>query len=210
MSKDNGQIETKKPMQKRSLETRQKLIESGFHIIAKNGFHSTTMDEIAGEAGLSTGIAYRYFKNKKDLMLEIIEHYFSNIQVFSNTNHNKLSGYKSVEDAISYVLDQFYKIHETYYGIHEELEGMRHTDQDIKNAYDAILKQAVDEIVESFLTEIKGEDHLKEKVYYGLSVLEMYSHMAMDDFYKDLDMECIKNLAIKDVCRLLNRKEDGK
>ncbi len=210
MSKDNGQTVRKKPMQKRSLETRKKLIESGFHIIAKNGYHNTTMDEIAKEAGLSTGIAYRYFKNKKDLLLIIIEYYFSNIQVFSNTDHKKISEFKSVEDAISYVLNKFYEIHKTYYGIHEELEGMRHTDQDIKKAYDTILKQAVDEIVEGFPAEIKREDQLQEKVYYGLSVLETYSHMAMDDFYKDLGMEYIKNLAIKDVCQLLNRNEKEK
>lgn len=203
MVRDNGEKESKKPIQMRSVETRKKLIESGFMVIAKNGYHNTTMDEIAKEAGLSTGIAYRYFKNKKDMLLEIIHYYFSNIQVFSQTERERLSKFTSTEDIISYVLDQFYEIHKTYYGIHEELEGMRHTDRDIKNTYDNILKQAVQELVSSLKGEMKNIDYLEEKIYYGISLLESYSHMAMDEFYRDLDMEYMKKLAIDDVCRLL-------
>ena len=64
----------KEIVQKRAVETREKLLKSALELYTVKGYHSTTVDEIAKNAGLSTGVAYRYFKNKKDLLLEAISY----------------------------------------------------------------------------------------------------------------------------------------
>lgn len=58
----------KKPVQKRSAETRIKLMNTALVLYSRKGYHNVTMDEIAAQLGISTDIAYRYFKNKKDIL----------------------------------------------------------------------------------------------------------------------------------------------
>lgn len=67
-------ITDKEVIQKRAVETREKLLVAALDMYIEQGYHNTTVDEIAKYAGLSTGIAYRYFKNKKELLLKTVEY----------------------------------------------------------------------------------------------------------------------------------------
>lgn len=56
------------------LETRrQHILEAAITCFARKGFHQTTMEEIGQEAGLSPGVAYRYFDSKEDIILATIQ-----------------------------------------------------------------------------------------------------------------------------------------
>jgi AcrR family transcriptional regulator len=56
------------------LETRrQQILDAAIACFARKGFHQTTMEEIGQEAGLSPGVAYRYFDSKEDIILATIE-----------------------------------------------------------------------------------------------------------------------------------------
>ena len=56
-------------------EKKEKIIKTGIHLIAKKGFSSTTIQEIAGECGISKGAFYLHFKSKEDLLLSACEYY---------------------------------------------------------------------------------------------------------------------------------------
>lgn len=45
-------------------------------LIVRRGFATMTMDDVAREAGLSKATVYRYISGKRDLVYEIILHYF--------------------------------------------------------------------------------------------------------------------------------------
>ena len=49
------------PKQKRSIEKKNHMIETGIELMTEKGYHHTTTDDIAAAAGFSTGIIYRYF-----------------------------------------------------------------------------------------------------------------------------------------------------
>lgn len=70
----------------------------------------------------STGSAYRYFRNKKEMLLATLAYYYENIQEFSGTPDSSLRSFSSPEDMLAYVLGQFYGLHRKYYALHEELE----------------------------------------------------------------------------------------
>jgi TetR/AcrR family transcriptional repressor of uid operon len=56
------------------LETRrQQILDAAITCFARKGFHQTTMEEIGHEAGLSPGVAYRYFDNKDDIILATVQ-----------------------------------------------------------------------------------------------------------------------------------------
>ncbi|HDR7794722.1 TPA: TetR/AcrR family transcriptional regulator [Bacillus luti] len=57
----------------RSLETKKKLLHSGYTIFITNGFQKTTITQIIKHAETGYGTAYVYFKNKDDLLIVLME-----------------------------------------------------------------------------------------------------------------------------------------
>jgi len=55
-------------------ETQTKILDAAFESLADDGYRDTTMKEIAGRAGLATGLAHYYFDTKEDLLLAALEH----------------------------------------------------------------------------------------------------------------------------------------
>lgn len=60
-------------MQRRVQKRRKQILRAAEHLIEKNGYEKTTMQEIARKAGTSIGNVYFYFENKETLMLAIME-----------------------------------------------------------------------------------------------------------------------------------------
>ena len=74
-----NEYEIREPVQKRSIEKKEKIIESGFELICKKGYYNTNTAEIAKNAGVSTGIVYQYFKDKHDIFIEALKKFADNI-----------------------------------------------------------------------------------------------------------------------------------
>lgn len=51
---------------------KDKIVEAAVGLFAKQGFHTTSISQIAEVAGVSKGLTYNYFKSKDDLLLAII------------------------------------------------------------------------------------------------------------------------------------------
>ena len=71
--------EVRIPTQKRSIEKRDRIIEKGFYLMCSNGYYNTNTNDIAKYAGVSTGIIYQYFNDKKDIFVEGFKSYSNNI-----------------------------------------------------------------------------------------------------------------------------------
>ncbi len=57
-------------------ERRTQIIKAAVACFARKGYHLTTMDDIVAESGLSKGSLYWHFKNKKDLLINVMAWYF--------------------------------------------------------------------------------------------------------------------------------------
>jgi AcrR family transcriptional regulator len=55
----------------KALLTRQRILDTALRLFAANGYDRTSMRDIAGAAGCSLGLAYRYFASKEDMVLEL-------------------------------------------------------------------------------------------------------------------------------------------
>jgi len=54
-------------------ETRERLLESAGRVFARHGYQAASVDEVADEAGFSTGALYSNFDGKEDLFLTVLE-----------------------------------------------------------------------------------------------------------------------------------------
>src|ERR1700685_2397077 len=53
--------------------TRTRLLDAARSVFARGGFHGASVEEIASEAGVSTGALYSNFDGKEDLFLALME-----------------------------------------------------------------------------------------------------------------------------------------
>jgi AcrR family transcriptional regulator len=54
-------------------ETREQVLAAAARVFAKRGFHATSLDAIAEEAGFSRGAVYYNFADKEELFLELLD-----------------------------------------------------------------------------------------------------------------------------------------
>ena len=71
--------EVRKPVQTRSIETKNKIINSSLELFSTVGYYKTNTAQIAKNANVSTGIVYGYFKDKRDILLSVLEIYIDKV-----------------------------------------------------------------------------------------------------------------------------------
>jgi AcrR family transcriptional regulator len=57
----------------RQEQTRSQLLDAALRVFLRQGFHGASLDEIAEEAGYTTGAVYSNFKGKDDLFLAVLD-----------------------------------------------------------------------------------------------------------------------------------------
>lgn len=188
----------KEIVQSRAVETREKLLQTALELYTVKGYHSTTVDEIAKNAGLSTGIAYRYFKNKKDLLLAAISFGFTRIKELAGVQETDLFG-----TDLEHTLTAFEKIHIDYFAFHEELEGLRHSDSDVGKLYDEFTKTAIQNVYENLPEDIRKKPDSLEKLYIAIGIMENYCHTFMHKRLSDKQLKVMRKNVIKTVEHVL-------
>jgi AcrR family transcriptional regulator len=130
------QNKTRTPQQERAREKKKSIIEAGFKLFSEKGFYKTNSKELAEQAGVSIGTFYAYFKDKKDLFLEVVNLHFE--QVFDKL-FTLLDTVEFIpEDKEGFVrsfIEPVLKAHDIFPDLHEEIGSIMHTDPDVEHAH---------------------------------------------------------------------------
>ena len=57
------------------LKRKEQILDAALNVIVKNGYHQSRMDDIVSTSGLSKGAIYWYYKSKKDVYLDLVNHW---------------------------------------------------------------------------------------------------------------------------------------
>ncbi|HPL16607.1 MAG TPA: TetR/AcrR family transcriptional regulator [Spirochaetota bacterium] len=63
---------------------RNQLTRAAYKVVGQKGYYDFTIRDIAREAGLSTGLVHYYFKNKEDLLLNLLKEINKNMLIILN------------------------------------------------------------------------------------------------------------------------------
>lgn len=85
-------------------QKKELILESALELFAENGFHATSISQIAKKAGISKGLIYNYFESKLEILDEIILQGFETI--YSNFDINQ-DGVLSEKDFIYFIKKSF-------------------------------------------------------------------------------------------------------
>lgn len=147
----------REPKQQRGIKTKKKIIKTAYKIFASKGVHGTTAREIAKKAGVSNGSFYSYFKNKKSLLLEMLEDY---LEEHYRTVWRNLDGFNIDaldRDKIRAIIDSVFAAYEISPDFHRQTHALRYSDADIQRVFDRERKREIDQI--QYLIE-KNADRL--------------------------------------------------
>ena len=132
----DAEQKTRIPQQKRSIETRNKILVAAKDRFAEHGFHGTNAKEIAAAAGVSVGSFYSYFKDKKALFMEIFREHIEEkvVKIMSEHRVDPDDRRKSVYRLIKAMLEA----HDPYPQFHREVLAMRYSDSEVEAIFNEI------------------------------------------------------------------------
>ena len=59
----------------RKIQRKEQILDAALYVIVQNGYHQSRMDDIVSTSGLSKGAIYWYYKSKKDIYLDLVNHW---------------------------------------------------------------------------------------------------------------------------------------
>lgn len=71
----------KRRVVKPSQQRRKEILEAALGLFSSKGFHETTMEEVAGEAGVAKGTIYLYFESKEHLLLDLKREFMAGLTI---------------------------------------------------------------------------------------------------------------------------------
>ena len=192
--------EIREPIQKRSIEKKEKIIKAGFELICEKGYYNTNTAEIAKAAGVSTGIVYQYFKDKHDILVEGIKRYASEIfypmlNVTSNIKIDK----SNLDTILKNMVNTFIENHKLSQVAHEEIMAMTHSDKEIAEFFQQNEMTMTKNISRILVDNGFDSKNLDEKVHIAMHLIDDLCHEIVYHKHKDLDYDVMINLVIENI-----------
>jgi AcrR family transcriptional regulator len=69
----SGSTTTVMPVREAGVSTRQRLIDAGYELFSRQGFHGVGLDLVLRDAGVSKQTFYNHFESKDELVLAVLE-----------------------------------------------------------------------------------------------------------------------------------------
>lgn len=197
-----GTSDIRKPVQKRSIETKEKILKAGFNLICEKGYYNTNTAEIAKAANVSTGIVYQYFKDKHDILIESLQLFGGSIFYPMIKISEKDFANNNLDTILRNMIKKFIKNHKVSHSAHKEIMAMVHSDDEVAEIYHNSEIELTNNLTEVFANNGIHTEHLKEKVHVAINLIDdlcheivYHKHDSMNyDAMIDAVVECIKNL----------------
>jgi len=195
--------EIRQPIQKRSIEKKEKIIESGFELICEKGYYNTNTAEIAKKAGVSTGIIYQYFKDKHDIFIAGLQKYADSIFYPMLNIPDKKFSKNEFPKIIKNMIQEFIKNHKLSKSAHEEIMSMVHLDKDVAYYYHKREMDMTIQISDMLKQNSFNTDNILEKVHVVIGMIDNLCHEIVYHKHNDLDYNVMTDIIVKNITKLI-------
>ena len=175
---------TRTPTQKRTIEKKQRIKDAAFELMAANGYHNTSSNEIAKKADVSLGTFYSYFKEKKELYKELVRDIYDYVMGMTGSSMNEIPEDMDPRQMTELIIGSILKSHYYMNDFQKEIASLScqseefrmiedqyksHVPEFFKNIiYDSGMKLRIsdpDTATQIILTSVESVIH--ETVFYG-------------------------------------------
>ncbi|MBP5177645.1 MAG: TetR/AcrR family transcriptional regulator [Clostridia bacterium] len=194
----NEHSKVRQPKQGRSIETKNKIINAGYKVFTEVGYYGTNTAEIAKVAGVSTGIVYGYFLDKRDILLCVLDLYIENVAKPVFDIIDRLTAPIDFSSVIPAIVDRVIKIHQTNERLHNTLHSLAATDEGVNARFIELEKTLTVRISEKLLLLGVDSEALPEKVHIAMNEVQSFAHEYVFDNHDFIDYDVMKAL----LCRM--------
>lgn len=197
-----NEYEIRKPIQKRSIEKKEKIIQSGFELICKKGYYNTNTAEIAKNAGVSTGIVYQYFKDKHDIFIEGLKAYSTKMLI---PVYNEFDLPFDPKTSLEKIIDALIESHRIFMHAHKEIEALTMTNSEVAAIMLDMELQTTMQLEEFLLKAGYSPVDLAEKTHIIYNMVDSLSHELTFHKHPGLNPERMRTIVIETILNLLGQ-----
>lgn len=186
---------------------RSQLIKAAYRVLSKKGYHDFTIRDIAKEADLSTGLVHYYFKNKQDLLVEVLKEINANIRRFL------IKSYGDIDDPVEKLKifmkhafdlgkdEDYFKVIFDFWTLSKSSERMHRTNKKLLKGYRDECRDIIRDGIEKEIfnnIEVEYTVAVIISVIQGLIIQYVVDRDAFDyDFYSKRVTDQIFRLLVK-------------
>lgn len=194
--------EIRQPKQERSIEKKNRIVHAGFELFSQVGYYNTNTAEIAKRAGVSTGIVYGYFKDKRDILLDVLEIYVSTAFAPIMYMIEALRAPLDFDSVVAQVLDGAIEIHKSNANIHETLHSLSSSDEAVSNKFIALEDEITLSIAQKLENLGVSTPNIKERIHFAMDVVQSFAHEFVYDHHTYIDYDVMRKLVQRTIVGL--------
>ena len=192
----------RKPKQERSIEKKNKIIEAGYELFSEVGYYGTNTAEIAKKAGVSTGIVYGYFQDKRDILICVLEIYINKVFDPLLKVFDKLSSPVNFDILIPQLIDLIIKTHKKHAKMHETLHSLAGSDEAVNAQFIALEDDITVKIADKLISLNENADNINEKIHLSMDIIQSFAHEYVFDKHDYIDYLVMKDMVVKTIVSL--------
>ncbi len=192
----------REPRQDRAIKKKEAIINAAYKVFSEVGYYNTNTADIAKAAGVSTGIVYSYFKDKRDILFYVIKIYIKDVKAPIVDYLSKLNSPIDAQDLALSAIDLTTKIHHTNANLHNILHSLADTQSDINDEFMA-LESEITIIGANKLKELGFKDNLTDKVHLIMDIVQSFAHEFLYDKHDYINYENMKSLVCSCIIKIL-------
>ena len=192
------------PRQERAIEKKNKIINAGYELFSEVGYYGTNTAEIAKRAGVSTGIVYGYFSDKRDIMICVLEIYLDKVVAPLLKFFDKLKAPLNLEEIVSTVINEVIKIHKRNNKIHEALHSLSGSDEAVNSKFIELEDNLTLKISQALINLGLSSENIHEKVHFAMGILQDFAHEYVYDKHEYIDDFVMREMVCSMICKIFN------
>lgn len=187
----------RQPKQQRSIEKKKNIICAGYELFAEKGYFNTNTAEIAKRAGVSTGIVYGYFHDKRDILLDVLDIYIADVfnpvlELFDN-----IEGKLDLNELVPNIIETVVNTHKEHASIHEALHSLTSTDPIVEGKFKELEEEMTTKIVAVLKKHGYNQKDLVERVHTAIGIYQSFSHEVVFDDHPYINYDNMRAITIK-------------
>lgn len=194
----------REPQQGRSIEKKNKIIQAGYELFTEVGYYGTNTVEIAKRAGVSTGIVYGYFTDKRDILICVLNIYIDNvskplIEIMKSQNAGV-----DLDKLAEQILDKTIELHEQYAQLHNTLHSLAASDEAVNAEFIKLENDITAKMSEQLTSLGVNVSNITEKVHLAMNVVQSFAHEYVFDNHAYIDYPKMKEIVKEVIVGLFN------
>lgn len=192
----------REPKQQRSIEKKDKIIRAAYELFSEKGFYSTVTSDIAKRAGVSTGIVYGYFSDKRDILFYVLKIYIRETASPVMEYVNAMTKETPSREMFEHIIDMVESIHRKNANLHNILHSLAVVDEGINAEFLSLEKHITLSAAEKFTSLGYRAEHLEEKIHVAMNLIQSFAHEAIYDQHDYLDYAVMRREVVNMLVKL--------